>query len=46
MVLKVSLLATETRYAHSIFDLTVVGIVIVSSALAVMRLLKRSVDSP
>jgi hypothetical protein len=46
MVLKLSLLAAVTRYAYSIFDLTVVGIAIVSIALALMRLLKRSVDCP
>jgi hypothetical protein len=46
MVLKVSLLAAVTRYAYSIFDLTVVAIAVVSIALAAMRLLKRPVVCP
>ena len=44
--LKVSLFAAVTRYAYSIFDLTVVAIAVVSIALAAMRLLKRPVVCP
>jgi len=46
MVLQVSLLAAVTRYAYSVFDLAVVGIAMVSIAMALTRLLKRSVACP